>query len=173
MCYGSGIIFYKSVQLLAYVDDIDIIGRTMRDVTTAFSAIERASAKMGLAANEGKTKYMLSTSGVVLRMRSEITANNYNFDVVKEFIYLSTAITTNNDVSMEIQHRVTLANSCYFGLNRQLSSRDLSHAMKLILYKALILAVLLYGAEACTLSSSGAAALEVFEKKCCASFLVQ
>ena len=71
----------------------------MRDVTTAFSAIERESAKMGLAVNEGKTKYMLTTSGVVPRMRSQITANSYNFDVVKAFIYLGTAINTNNDVS--------------------------------------------------------------------------
>ena len=37
----NGTISYKSVQLLAYTDDIDIIGRTMRDVTAAFSVIER------------------------------------------------------------------------------------------------------------------------------------
>ena len=75
-------LFSTSVQLLAYADDIDIIGRTMRDVTAAFSAIERQSAIMRLAVNEGKTKYMLSTSGVVPRMGSTITANSYNFDVV-------------------------------------------------------------------------------------------
>ena len=34
-------IFYKSGQLLAYADDIDIFGRTMRDVSAAFYAIER------------------------------------------------------------------------------------------------------------------------------------
>ena len=83
--HRNGTIFYKSVQLLAYADDIDIIGRTMRDVTAAFSAIERESAKMGLAVNEGKTKYMLSTSGDVPRMGSQ-TANCYNFDVVKKLI---------------------------------------------------------------------------------------
>ena len=32
-----------------------------------------------------------------------ITPNSYNFDIVKEFIYLSTAINTNNDVSLEIK----------------------------------------------------------------------
>ena len=83
---------------------------------------------MGLVVNEGKTKYMLSTSGVVPRMGPQITANNYNFDVVKEFIYLGTAINTNNDVSLEIKRRVTLANRCYFDTNRQLCSRDLSRA---------------------------------------------
>ena len=74
----------------------------MRDITAAFSAIERKSVKMALAVNEGKTKYMLTTSGVVPRMGSQITANSYNFDVVKDFIYLGTAINTTNDISLEI-----------------------------------------------------------------------
>ena len=60
--HRNGTIFYKSVQLHAYAEDIDIIGRTMRDVTAAFTAIEWESAKMGLVVNEGKTKYMLSRS---------------------------------------------------------------------------------------------------------------
>ena len=66
--HRNGTIFYKTVQLLSYADDIHIRGRTVRDVTVAFSAIEWGSVKMGLAVNEGKTKYMLSTSGNVLRM---------------------------------------------------------------------------------------------------------
>ena len=74
--HGNGTIFYKSVQLLAYSDDIDIIGRTLRDINPAFSAIEWESAKMGLALNEGKTKYMLTTSVVVSRMGSHITVNS-------------------------------------------------------------------------------------------------
>ena len=35
------------------------------------NAIERESAKMGLVVNEGKTKFMLSTSGVVPRRESQ------------------------------------------------------------------------------------------------------
>ena len=85
--HRNGTIFYKSVQLLLYADDIDIIGSTLRDVTAAFSAIEQEFAKRGLLLNEGKTKSMLTTSGVVSHMGSQITANSYNFDVVKEFIY--------------------------------------------------------------------------------------
>ena len=44
--HRNGTFFYKSVQHHAYADDIGIIA--------AFSAIERESAKMGLALNEGK-----------------------------------------------------------------------------------------------------------------------
>ena len=73
--HRSGTIFQKSVQLLAYADDIDIIGRTKRDVTAAFGAIERESTKMGLAVNEGKTKFMFSTSRNVRRIDSRIMAD--------------------------------------------------------------------------------------------------
>ena len=62
------------------------------------------------------------------------------------------------------EDRVTHSNRYYFGLNRQLSRRDLSRATKLTLYKALILLVLLYDAEARTLSSTDAAALGVFKR---------
>ncbi|XP_060665548.1 uncharacterized protein LOC132797786 [Drosophila nasuta] len=106
----------SSVKLLAYADDIDIIGRSKRDVTAAFSAIEKESAKVGLAVNEGKTKYMLSTSREARRLDSQVVADNYMFEVVKEFTYLGTAINTKNDVSLEIKRRITLANRCYFGL---------------------------------------------------------
>ena len=100
--HRNGTIFQKSVQLLAYADDIDIKGRTKQDVTAAFSAIERESTKMGLAVNEGKTKYMFSTSRDVRRIDSRITADNYTFDTVKEFIYLGYAVSNKNDVSLEV-----------------------------------------------------------------------
>ena len=81
---------------------IDTVGRTKRDVTSAFSPIEPKSTKMGLAINEGKTKYMLSTSRDDYRIESQITVDNYTFDIVKEFIYLSSAVTTKYDVRLEI-----------------------------------------------------------------------
>ena len=109
---------------------------------------------MGLAVNEGKTKYIFPTSRNVRRIESRITVDNYTFDTVKEFIYLGFAVTTKNDVSLEIKQRITLAaNRCYYGLNGQLSNREtsLSRTTKLILCKTLILPVLLYGAKAWTL----------------------
>ena len=66
-------IFQKSVQLLAYADNIDIIGRTKRDITAVFIAIERESTKIGLAVNEGKARYMLSSSRIVRRIGSQIS----------------------------------------------------------------------------------------------------
>ena len=51
-----GIIMNKSIQLLAYTDDIDLIARTKRDLISAFTALEEASSKIGLRINLEKTK---------------------------------------------------------------------------------------------------------------------
>ena len=108
-------------------------GCTKRDVTAAFSAIERESTKIALAVNEGKTKYMFPTSRDVRCIDSLITVDNNTFDTVKEFVYLGSAVTNKNYVNLEIKRRITLANRCCNGLNGQLSNRDLSRATKLIL----------------------------------------
>lgn len=51
--------FNLSEHLLTYTTNITIIGRTKRDVTAAFSAIEHESAKMGLVVNKGKDQVYL------------------------------------------------------------------------------------------------------------------
>ena len=59
--HRHGTIFQQNVQLLAYANDIDNIGRSKRDATAAFSAIDRESTKMGLAVTEGITKCILKS----------------------------------------------------------------------------------------------------------------
>lgn len=164
---NRGTIFQKSVQLLAYADDIDIIGRTKRAVTGAFASIELEAAKMGLAVNEDKTKYMLSSrkESQHRRLGQNVTMDRYNFEVVKDFVYLGSTITTQNDISAEIKRRITLANRCFFGLRRHLSNKALSQRTKETLYKTLIIPVLLYGAEAWTLSKTDENLLGCFERK--------
>jgi sorting nexin-29 len=53
-----GTIFDKSVQILAYADDIDIIGRTQSAVIEAFTSLEKAAKDTNLFINQEKTKYM-------------------------------------------------------------------------------------------------------------------
>nr|XP_043068191.1 uncharacterized protein LOC122321607 [Drosophila bipectinata] len=93
----------RCVQLLGYADDIDIIGRTKRDVTGAFGAIEKESAKVGLAVNMKTTKFMVCSSRESRRLDSQLTAENYSFGSFKEFIYLGTAITSTNDYSYMVR----------------------------------------------------------------------
>jgi sorting nexin-29 len=46
-----GNIFYKSVQILAYADDIHIISRSLKSLQEAITALDRAARMMGLEMN--------------------------------------------------------------------------------------------------------------------------
>ena len=51
-----GTVFYKSVQIIAYADDIDIIGRTQSAMIEAFSSLEKAAKDMNLLVNQEKNQ---------------------------------------------------------------------------------------------------------------------
>jgi hypothetical protein len=80
-------------------------------------------------------------------------------------VYLGTLITSDNNISAEINNRITLANRSYFGLVNILKSKDINRKYKVIIFKALIKPVLMYGAEAWVLSKADEARLGVFERK--------
>jgi Reverse transcriptase (RNA-dependent DNA polymerase) len=145
----NGTIFYRQTQILAYADDIDIIGRSQAAVRDAYLALEREANKVELKINESKTKYMIAagTDRMIRDVGHSVVLGDKTFEVVKEFVYLGSLVTPNNDVSLEIQRRIQTANRCFFGLRKQLQSRHFSLSTKNIIYKTLIRPVLLYGSE--------------------------
>ena len=153
--------------LLSYADDIDIVGRSKREVTASFAKIEKESAKVGLVVNEDKTKLMVASARGASRLHpgDRVEAGNCNFEVVDEFIYLGSAVNKNNDISLEIKRRIVAANRCYYGLSKQFRNKALSRRTKITLYNTLIIPVLIYGAEAWVLAKADEALLGVFERK--------
>ena len=73
-------------------------------------------------------------------------------------------ITNGNTISEEIQRRITAANKCYYGLQKQLKSKQLKRKIKLTIYK-MIRPVLLYGSETWTLTKTDENKLKTFENK--------
>jgi len=57
-----GTIFYKLVQIMAYADDIVIIGRSLASMREGFHLLEEASMEVRLVIYEGKTKYMVAAN---------------------------------------------------------------------------------------------------------------
>jgi len=120
----SGTIFYKSVQLLAHADDIDIIARSRMELKEASLSVERAAGEMGLRINEKKTKYLATRESKNQQMYFQI--KNFNFEAVQSFTCLGSLINVNNDNSAEIKKRILMANKGFYGLNRQFRSQFLS-----------------------------------------------
>ena len=109
-----GAIFYKSVRILAYADDIDTNGRNQSAMIEAFTSLEKAAKGMNLSINQEKTTYM-----PVLRR-----ARPYKFQVVHSFTYLGSYVNCNNDISAEIQKHILATNRCFHGL------RNVPHDLK-------------------------------------------
>jgi sorting nexin-29 len=159
----NGTIFYKSVQLLAYADDIDTIARSPTALKEAFLSLERAAGVMGLKINKGKTKYL--TTRVTKNQPKHFQIGKFNFETVQSFTYLGSLVDVNNDNSDEIRKRILLAYKCFYGLKRQFRSQILSIKNKVELYMTLIRPVLAYGSETWVLSKSDEIILKVFERK--------
>jgi hypothetical protein len=124
------------MQVLTYADDIDIIGRTTRAVKEAFVNLESATKEMGLAINESKTKYMEATNNPT--NTQYLSVKEYKFEKVTQFKYLGTLVTSDNNLTVEINHRLLTANSCYHGMKKQLRSHFLNKKTKIKLYKTLL-----------------------------------
>jgi hypothetical protein len=108
----TGTIYNKETQLLAYVDDIDIVGRSQSAVRDADLALEEEAAKVGLKINEQKTKYMIASRNdrTIRDVGQSVAIGDKHFEVVKEFVYLASLMTPTIDVSLEIQRRIQTAN---------------------------------------------------------------
>jgi hypothetical protein len=146
----KGVILHKSVQILAYADDV-IVARYENAVKDAFNRLEKASQKkMGLKINYDKTKYMETTCKP--NKEKYIRINNSDIERINKFKYLGSIITNNNNISSEISHRINTGNTGYYGLRNILRSRLLKKDTKCKIYKTLIRPVVLYGCESWTLT---------------------
>ena len=159
----NGTILQRTIQLLAFADDIDIIGRTKSSVINAFVALESAAKEMGLVINADKTKFLISTNNSP--DLSPLKIGNYTFETVKQFTYLGTLISSSNDLKIEINNRIFKANRCFYGLRNQFKSKFISVNTKLSIYKTLIRPIVLYGSECWTLNKTVEEKLLIFERK--------
>lgn len=128
----------------------------------AFLALETAAKKLGLNVNEAKTKYMRIGGG---NMDGFIEIGPYKFERVNSFVYLGSELNSHNDISKEIQRRITAANRCFFGLSKHFRSRFLSNRTKVTLYKTLVRPVLTYGSEAWATTKNDEERVAVFERR--------
>jgi len=77
----------------------------------------------------------------------------------------SNFVSTNNDISAEIQKRILAANRCFNGLRKHLMSHVTSKDTKILMYKVLIRPVLTNASETWTLSKIKERPLSLFERK--------
>ena len=160
-----GTIFYKSVQILALADDIDIIGRTQSFMIEAFASLEKAAKSMNLLINQEKTKYKSVTKKSHASYPHYLEVGPYKLQAVHSFTYLGSDLNCNNDTGAEIQKRILAANGCFYGLGNHLRSHLTSKNTKILMYKVRIRPVLTYASETLTVSKANERRLSLFGRK--------
>jgi sorting nexin-29 len=107
-------IFHRSVQLIGYADNINIMRRTMKNISDVYGELKEAPKEVGLIINVDKTKAMVQNRR--LEKGVTLTVEDHKTEVVRRFKYLGTVINDNNDEMKEIQARILAANKAYSSL---------------------------------------------------------
>ena len=103
--------------------------------------VKEESEKLGLKVNIQKMKIMASgpiTSGQI---------DGETVQTVTDFIFLDCKITVDDDCSHEIKRCVLLGRKAMTNLDSVLNSRDITLSTKVLLVKAIVFPVVIYGHE--------------------------
>ena len=119
---------------LAYVDDVNIMGRSVHTVKKNAETLVAATKETGLQVNAHKTKYMTvfrdQNAGRIHIMKMD----NSPTERMEEFKYLGTTLKNQNYIQEEIKSELKLGNACYYSVQNLLSSSLLSKTLKIKIY---------------------------------------
>ena len=80
-----------------------------------------------------------------------------------DFIFLGSKITADGDCSHEIKRRLLLGRKAMINLDSMLKSRDITLPTKVLLVKAMVFPVVMYGCEIWTIKKAEHQRIDAFE----------
>ena len=122
--------------------------------------VKEESEKVGLKLNIQKTKIM--ASGPITSWKID----GKTVEIVADFIFLGSRITADGDCSHEIKTCLLLGRKLMINLNRILKSRDITLSTKVLLVKAIVFPVVMYGCESWTIKEAEHLRIDAFELWC-------
>ena len=87
-------------------------------------------------------------------------------ETVADFIFLGSKITADGDCSHEIKRRLLLGRKVMTNLDSILKSRDITLSTKVLLVKAMVFLVVMYGCESWTVKKAECQRIDAFELWC-------
>ena len=122
--------------------------------------VKEESEKVGLKLNIQKTKIIPSSPITSWQIDGETV------ETVVDFIFLGSKITADGDCSHEIKRCLLLGRKVMTNLDSILKSRDITLPTKVLLVKAMVFPVVMYGCESWIVKKAECQKLDTFELGC-------
>ena len=118
------------------------------DLKSLLIKVKEESEKVGLKLSIQKTKIMASGPITSWQIDGEI------MERVRDFTFLGSKITADGDCSHEIKRCLLLGRKVMTNLDSILKSRDITLLTKVLLVKAMVFPVVVYGCESWTIKKA-------------------
>jgi len=102
----DGLKLNGTLQLLAYADDVNVLGGGTHTLKENAVALVAATMENGLEVSADKTKYMVMSRDQNAGRIHSVRTDNSTFERVEEFKYLGTNLTNENSIAEEIKSRL-------------------------------------------------------------------
>ena len=156
------------IRELLYADDAAIVAHSETELQSLCSSFAKACSEFGLKISPGKT-VALSQGSLA---PPTIYINGKTLSVVEKFPYLGSTISNTNSLDAELDCRIGKAATTFGRLRQRVwSNRDLSIKLKIRVYVACVLSILLYCSESWTTYRRQERRLNSFHFRCLRSIL--
>ena len=147
---------------IRYADDTTLLAAVFEKLKLSTAQLEQACKKWGMKINGAKCK-------ILSPLQDKIDIDGDEVEHVEEFVFLGSVVP---DSTSDVNRRIALASTAFGRLNPTIwSKKTITKAIKVRLYRALILPIATYASETWTLKSRDINKLESFEMRCLRSIL--
>ena len=147
----------RNINHLRYADDTTLMAESEKELKSLFMKVKEESEKVGLKLNIQKMKIMASGPITSWQIDGETV------ETVSDFICLGSKITTDGDCSHEIKRCLLLGRKVMTNLDSMLKIRDITLPINVILVKAMVFPVVMYGYVSWTIKKAERQRIDAFE----------
>ena len=150
----------RNINNLNYADDTTFMAEAKKELHLLYEG-ERGGWKSWLKTQHSDNLKIMASSSI-----TSWQIDGKTVETVREFIFLGSKISADDDRCHEIKRRMLLGRKAMMNLNSILKSRNITLLTKVLIVKAMVFPVIMYGCESWAIKKAECWRIDVF-KLCC------